>query len=222
MRAPLSIALKDLRQLSRDKANAFFTFVFPLLLALFFGFVFKGGGGGGGSAIDVALVNLDGGPASVAFAADLAADPALKVHTVATREEGETLVRKGAAGACIIIPDGFEERTGGLFTGSGLELTAVVDPRRTAEGGLLTGKLNEIAFRQLSRGFADPELMDKNLANARRDIERNPSLSAGQKFLFGAFFSSAGALSRGLAAQGDGGAPADPADAGAAPAAGDP
>ena len=40
MRAVLALALKDLRLLARDRAAAFFTFAFPLAIALFFGYVF--------------------------------------------------------------------------------------------------------------------------------------------------------------------------------------
>ena len=56
MRAVLAIAGKDLRLLLRDKGEVFFTFVFPIIIAIFFGMVFGGGGGGGRGAIALALV----------------------------------------------------------------------------------------------------------------------------------------------------------------------
>ena len=43
MRALIAIAQKDLRLLFRDKGDVFFTFVFPVILAVFFGFVFGEG-----------------------------------------------------------------------------------------------------------------------------------------------------------------------------------
>ena len=66
-----AVAVKDLRLLTRDGSSLFFTFVFPMMVALFFGFVFGSRGGGGGGRIDIALVNEDGGPASLAFANDI-------------------------------------------------------------------------------------------------------------------------------------------------------
>ncbi|MFN9958378.1 MAG: hypothetical protein ACK55I_35200, partial [bacterium] len=54
MRQVLAIAQKDLRLLLRDKGEVFFTFVFPVILAVFFGFVF--GGNSGNSRIELALV----------------------------------------------------------------------------------------------------------------------------------------------------------------------
>ena len=43
----LAIATKDLRLLLRDRVNAFFTFGFPLFVAILFGFIFGNVGGGG-------------------------------------------------------------------------------------------------------------------------------------------------------------------------------
>ena len=93
MHAVLAIAIKDIVLLFRDKGNAFFTFIFPILIALFFGAIFGGAyGGGGGSALDVALVVLDKGPAAAQFSDDFIKSDGLQVQTAATREEGETLV----------------------------------------------------------------------------------------------------------------------------------
>ena len=80
----LALAMKDLKLLMRSPANLFFTFAFPLLLALFFGSIF-GGAGAKGSKLNVAFVNLDGGPLSQDFAKDLAADDALAATEVKSR-----------------------------------------------------------------------------------------------------------------------------------------
>ena len=148
----LAIALKDLRLLLRDRASCFFTFVFPILLAIFFGAVF--GGKGGGGTREIALGDEDGGPAAAAFASDIAADSSLKVRRVASRDEGEHLVRKGDVGAFVVIPKGFQDASDGIFAGRSMRVEAVVDPRRRSEGGLLTGKLNELAFRRTLEGAA--------------------------------------------------------------------
>ena len=51
----LAMIRKDLKLLLRDRASAFFAFVFPVLFAIFFGTVFSGGGGGGGgNALQIA------------------------------------------------------------------------------------------------------------------------------------------------------------------------
>ena len=72
MHAALSIALKDIRLLIRDRMGFFFTFFFPLLIAVFFGMVFRQGSGP--AAIPVAVVDLDSTAESAAFAAKLQAE----------------------------------------------------------------------------------------------------------------------------------------------------
>jgi ABC-2 type transport system permease protein len=205
MGAILAIAVKDLRLLLRDKAGAFFTFGFPLVLAIFFGIVFGGVGGKGGGKMRLVAVNEDGGPASMAFLGDLKADEALavrtgntaegqSVETPLTREEGLDAVRKGRAVACVIVPKGFEDSS--VFSGEGIRIDAFVDPARNAEAGLLTGKLNEIAFRQMSRTFNDPKVMRKSLDKARASLGTGSGLSDSQKGVLGNLFNSLDDLSK--------------------------
>jgi len=228
MGAIWAIALKDLRLLCRDKAAAFFTFGFPLMLAIFFGLVFGGGSGGGTGKMKLVAVNEDGGPASVAFLSDLKADTALNVRTgntpegqtvetPYTRDQGLDAVRKGRAVACVIVPDGFEESS--IFSGSGIKIDAFVDPSRSAEAGLLTGKLNQIAFQQMSRTFNDPAAMTKNLDQARASLTGSDDLNPLQKSVLRSLFNSLDEVSKSGVGMGSGGSATD-ADAGEATSAG--
>lgn len=175
IRVILAIASNDLRLLVRDKAALFFTLFFPLGLAVFFGAIF-GGGGGGGSKLDVALVLEEDGPKAQAFAESLAADSALDVvrrteeGAPLTRAQGENLVRKGAVSACVVVPEGFGGGLESLFAGGGIRLEGSVAPGRGAEAGLLTGKLNELAFRQMASGLSDPAEMTGMLDRARSSL----------------------------------------------------
>lgn len=207
MNTALAIAFKDLRLLCRDKAAAFFTFGFPLLIAIFFGAIF--GGGGGSGKMKVVVVDEDGGPAAKAFIQDLQSDSALDVDdTYSTSEKGqpaknvpytkaeaERAVRRGNVRAAILVPKGFEENTANMFGGGGLEVEAIVDPSAKAESGLLTGKLNEIAFKTMSRAFQDPALMKTRMDAARDSILKNEDLSSAQKALFTTMFGSIEAVS---------------------------
>lgn len=184
------IALNDLRLLFRDKAAAFFTFLFPLLFAIFFSFVFKTGGGGGGK-MTVAVFDEDATEASARLIADLQADTALETKIVESRKAGTELVRKSDATALIVVPKGFAQGADGMFTGGKIPLEAVVDPSRTAEAGLLTGKLNELAFRQLSTMFTDNRRMKSMLDKSREQLrtfapDGSPRSEAFLKFFEGA------------------------------------
>lgn len=195
--AAFAIALKDLKLLLRDKTSAFFTFGFPLALAVFFGMVFRGASGGGeGSPITLAIVNESNGPVSASFVKDLDADEMIETMPAKDRDEGETLVREGKALACVILGKDFDKGTDSMFTGGGLEVEALVDPSRSAEAGLLTGKLNEIAFRQMGSIFGNPTQMKSMLDASRLAILVAPDMNEKDKSLFRGFFDSAERLSR--------------------------
>lgn len=190
----LAIALNDLRLLFRDKAAAFFTFAFPVLFAIFFTFVFGGAGGGSGS-MKVAVFDEDRTKASARLVADLTHDDALAVTTVDSRDAGTKLVQASDVTAFIIVPKGFDEGANGLFTGGKIPLEAVVDPSRSAEAGLLTGKLNELAFRQLSAAFTDQSRMKDLLAKSREQLKTFAPDGSERSNAFLKFFDGADALS---------------------------
>ncbi len=186
IRAIFALAFKDLKLLARDRANAFFTFLFPLLLAVFFGWIF-GGGGGGSAAIKIAVVN-QGGAAGEAFIADLRADAGLRVIDAATAAEAEDTVRKGNATAALIVPESFDPSMTAMFGGGGMEFELVVDPARNAEAGLLEGKLTEHAFRRMSSAITDREQMRSVIRDGQRQIAGANDLDAASKLLFGTLF----------------------------------
>lgn len=209
MNAILLIAIKDLRLLVRDRADAFFTFVFPLLIALFFGYVF--GGSGGSGTMPIVIVNEDGRASSAWFAEQLTKAGGIAARAAPTRADGERLVRKGDVAACVIIPHGFEDSTKKVFSGGGMSLEAIVDPKRSAEAGLLEGRLNELGFRQLARTFTDPAMTTSFLESARQDVAKSTGLSPLQKSVFGTFFDSVSTLTNEVTSKTD----ADTASSGA-------
>ncbi len=182
------MAFKDLTLLLRDKGAAFFTFIFPLALAIFFGLVF--GGGGNASALRVALVIEDQGPAAAALADDLKQATGLAVTIAPDRAAGETLVRKGHAEACVILPEGFQHQADNMLSGATLRIEGRVDPRRQAEAGLVTGKLNEVAFRQLASAFSDANAMRDRIARARASLDQATDIPPARKLLTGAFLAT--------------------------------
>lgn len=168
MNAVLAIAAKDLRLLLRDKGNVFFTFVFPVLIAIFFGLVF--GGGSRRGQIEIALVVESDAPFALSLAAALEKDGAFAVTRHATRDEAIARVRAGEASAAVVLPGSMQQGLDNLFAGGGVTVDAVVDPVRRAEAGLVQGKLNELAFRQMPELFADRPQTERMFANARAAI----------------------------------------------------
>ncbi len=152
MRELLAMAGKDLRLLLRDKAGLFFTFFFPILMAVFFGSIFSGGGGGAGG-IRIALVDEDGTAESAAFVETLREAAELEVET-ASREEALDAVRRSRRTAFVVVSEGFGRSN--PMAGSPPRVELGVDPARRAEAGMLQGVLTRYAAQRLSVQLMGP------------------------------------------------------------------
>jgi ABC-2 type transport system permease protein len=190
LRPILAIAHNDLRLLMRDRMNCFFTFVFPVIFALLFGFIFGGAGSSSSGRMSIAIIDSDNSAASRQFVEDLSADTALAVKPAATQEQAEALVRTGKVAACIIVPKGFEEQSRAIFSGQPLRLSTLVDPSRKAEAGLLQGKLYQAAFNVLGRTFTDPAQLNTALDTAQRALSSSTDLTLAERAAFGVFFAT--------------------------------
>ena len=162
------LAGKDLRLLLRDRAAAFFTFAFPLAIALFFGYVFSGTTS---ELLKVVAFVERPSPQASALVHALDEDGGFALSMTASRADGELSVRRGRAAAMIVVPDGYAEGLDGIFAGGGARLELVVDPSRRAEGTMLVGKVHELAFRTVFASMGDPEQLGRMLDRAERALE---------------------------------------------------
>jgi ABC-2 type transport system permease protein len=178
MHAAWIIAVKDLRQLVRDRMSCFFAFVFPLAIAVLFGTIFGQGGGGGGDEgpqkIDVLLVDEDGTEGSRRFAQTLRDAAELAITDSPSRDEATGAVRAGKSAACVVIPKGFGEARENMFwAGAGSALGLGVDPSRRAEAGMLEGILTKYGFMQMQEMFQDPAKMRDQLKTTMDKLRRS-------------------------------------------------
>lgn len=174
MHAVLALARNDLRLLARRRGDLFFTFGWPLVVAVFFGMLFAGPGEGR-AALSIALVDEDGTDGSRAFASRLAAEASLAVEST-SREDGEALVRQGKHTACVVLLAGFGAAAGRPFFGAPPQIEVGADPSRRAETGLLTGLLHQAAAESLQRTLQDPEAMQGMIRQARTGLVFGPAL----------------------------------------------
>jgi ABC-2 type transport system permease protein len=168
MRVIGALALKDLRLLLRDKAGFFFTFFFPLIVAVLFGTIF--GGGDHTSAIPVIIVDEDGSAESRAFVDTLVASPELRV-AISTRQLAAESVRRGKIAAYVVIKPGFGEASRRVFWGSPPGVELGVDPARRADAGMLEGVLMKYASKRFQDFFSDPSAQRRNLERAMRSLK---------------------------------------------------
>ncbi len=123
----------------RNKGGMFFTFAWPIVLMVLFGFAFGGAGGDDPAAkLRVAIVDDDQTEASRTFLSGL--EPALDM-TAMSRAEAEAAVRLGRRAAFLVIKPGFGDASTRFLSGPSKEVELGVDPVRQAEAGMIQGLL---------------------------------------------------------------------------------
>ena len=184
----MAVAWKDLTLLRRDRASLFFTLAFPVLVAILFGVVF--GGVGKPRRLEVAIVDESQGPAAAALALEIERDPVFEARRASSRDEGLTMVRRGAVSACIVIPRDFDRAAERFPFLGGLPLEAFTDPGRAVEAGLIEGKLSALASRHAMRGMSSPAHLRSMAADGQRMLEMSPQLDPARRAAFESLFTS--------------------------------
>ena len=173
MKAIVTIALKDLRILARDRAGFFWVLGFPFLMALFFGAI-ASGGSGNRAPMPIAVVDQDRGPYSRAFLAELQKSEALQVRE-APLDSARQLVRQGKLVAYVALWPGVGESFG--FGSDSAKIELGLDPSRRAEAGYLRGLVTAATFStmrgQFTAGGSGSEMIRRSLASVQSDPTRS-------------------------------------------------
>jgi ABC-2 type transport system permease protein len=175
MKPILAMAQKDIRLLVRDRMGFFFSFVFPLLYATFFGMVFAGDDANPG--LPVVVVDEDSTASSRAFIDTLKAGGELQVAE-AGREEAVQAVRRGRKIAYIALPPGFGAARKQMFSQGPPEIEIGLDPARKAEGGMIEGILTKYMAESLQENFSNPTLLKDQIAGGVAALDSATGLSA--------------------------------------------
>ncbi len=173
MQPIMALALKDLRLLLRMRAGLFFTFVWPLLIAVGFGVILSGPSTGQ-SRMSVALVDEDHTPGSEAFLARLDRATELAVQRT-SRAEAEESVRKGRRTALVAVPRGFGAASERMFYGAPPTVELGLDPSRRAESGMLEGVLMKYGVQGMQEVFSNRAAGHQAVENARRSLPADTS-----------------------------------------------
>jgi ABC-2 type transport system permease protein len=142
MRIILALARKDLRVLTRVRSGIFFTFVWPIVVAILFGMVFAGQGESTFRALRIVVVDEDATEQSRTFLAALEASGDFALDR-APRAEAEALVRRGQRSAYVVVTEGFGEAAQKRLAGPPRHFEIGSDPVRQAEGWMIEGLLTK-------------------------------------------------------------------------------
>jgi ABC-2 type transport system permease protein len=165
MRTILALARKDLRVLARVKSGLFFTFVWPIIVAILFGIVFAGQRPSTPRALRVVVVDDDNTAGSRAFLQTLEASGDFALDR-ASRADAEAMVRRGQRAAYVVIKPGFGAASERMFYGPPRALEIGSDPARGAEAAMIDGVLTKHAMGSLQTLFNDPERARKTVGDA--------------------------------------------------------
>lgn len=176
----VTMAMKDIRLLFRDRLSLFFIVLWPLTMAVFFGAMFSGLSGGPES-VPVALVDEDRTAASERFAARLEDSELLTVERTSA-EQGLDLLRQGRTAVLLTLGPGFGAALDNPFVATP-RIDMAVDPTRMAVAGMIRGFLLETAGEELSALITDPDRIAALNATNRLGIEALPPSAARDEFL---------------------------------------
>lgn len=179
MGAILAMVSKDLRLLARDRMGFFFTFIFPLMVAIFFGTMFSGGGREP-RGLSIALVDEDQSAQSRAFAAMLDTVPEFNVEAM-DRAKAKEAVTLGKRVAFIVLPTGFGELKKRPFYGPGPEVELGLDPSRKAEGGMIQGVLTKYLSQDTQAMFAQPQAMRTQAQQSLAELDTTSGVPPEQR-----------------------------------------
>jgi ABC-2 type transport system permease protein len=175
----LALAVKDLRILVRLRMGLFFTFVWPLLVAIFFGLIFSGPGERT-AKMHVAVVDNDNTAVSREFVSRL--ETSAEFETILTdRSQATSLVRQGKCSAAIEIPPGFGEASERVFYGQAPKLEVWIDPSRKAESAMIEGLLFKHAAARMQKLFSDRSASKAMLDQARKELKTAPESTNGKE-----------------------------------------
>jgi ABC-2 type transport system permease protein len=166
MRIIFALARKDLRVLTRVRSGMFFTFIWPLVVAVLFGVVFAGQSASTPRALRVVVVDDDATERSRAFVARLETSGDFAIDR-ASRTAAEAMVRRGQRAAYVVIAKGFEEAAQKMFSGPPRRFEIGSDPARQAEAWMIEGLLTQHVMAEIG-----PRLPWTPLSVSRANVVR--------------------------------------------------
>jgi len=177
----LTLALKDLKLLVRDRASLFWVFIWPLVYGIFFGSLMGGMGEHGPRGMAVAVIDEDHSTASRAFVDRLKHNDALAVRDTIPLAAARDRVRQGSLVAYVRVLPGFEKSSGFAHEDSSTAVEIGIDPTRRAERGILEGLVTQASFAGLQQEFEHPERLRQSVRQSMGEVDSARDLPPDQR-----------------------------------------
>jgi ABC-type multidrug transport system permease subunit len=138
---------KDLRLVVRDRVGLVFLTVAPIVVITVAGLSLAslyGADPRGETAYVLPLIDEDGGPTGAAIRARLAAEASVTLRAAVDRDDAIALVRRGEAGAALVVPSGTSDAQ---REGRGARLLLLTDPVKYLEIANVRALVQELRHR---------------------------------------------------------------------------
>ncbi|MGQ3051809.1 MAG: ABC transporter permease [Roseateles sp.] len=176
MQALLALVRAELKLHFSNRRAVLFSIVAPILIAAFFGSLFRPDAKMGGIAVGV--VDLDGSALSQRVVAALQAEASLKT-SITDEADALAQVRAGKLRAVAVLPKGLGAQAGGALLGSAAkpEIVLHYDPSQAAVLAVVRGLLAQTLMQEVSRSTLSPA----GLADMQRQVSGAASMPAAQR-----------------------------------------
>jgi ABC-2 type transport system permease protein len=173
----LALVRRDLRLFFLDKRAMTMSFVAPIVIGSFFGYLFGGVTNRQPSKITVAAVDLDGSAVSRRVVESLGRERLLDVKA-ATLDDARAAVRAGKTTLAAVIPPGFgEHAVRSMFRAPGKpEIGLLYDPSHAPELAMVRGVLAQHVMEVVSAEAASAQSMEQWLRFAGVDAKSGQAL----------------------------------------------
>jgi ABC-2 type transport system permease protein len=183
MTAFLALIRKDIRIFFQDRRAVIMSFLAPILIGSFFGYVFGGISRNGDPAqTRLLVVDQEQGAVSKEIIAKLSADKTLAVEQK-NLEDARELVRKGKAPVAVVIPPDFGKlATQALFTNKERpKLLFYIDPSHQLESNMIKGMLTGSVMQAVSKEAFTGELGKTTIDDSLKAVESSQKLPSEEK-----------------------------------------
>ena len=136
MRSFGKLLQSDLKQFLRDRTALFFTFAFPILFMIIFGFVFSGADD---VSYNMVLADQDMSAVSTQITGALQQIPIFKLSE-SSLDDGLTQLKNGKVSAVVVIPAGMQAD---VDAGKTADLTVYYDPSQTTSSQIILSALEQ-------------------------------------------------------------------------------
>jgi len=173
-----ALARRDVRLFFLDRRAVVMSFLAPILIASFFGYIFGGAAKDEpASKIEMAAVDRDASGISAHIVAALKADPALQVKKLSL-EDAREAVRSGKITVAAVIPAGFADGAVRAFLRASEqpEIQLLYDPSHGPEVQMVRGILTQHVIEAVSSEAFGGSNAPKYLDEAMRDLNAAPGM----------------------------------------------